>query len=207
MITIKLARTKDDKNMADKIVIDYHSYVNSAKTVGRCLKYLIFYNNRLVGTFWVGSIFKPTPKAILDYFKVSQKEFDNIFNKVADNKRFCLLVKIPNMGTQIISKVRKRVKNDWYEKYGDDLIAIVTTIGDGKKGSVYLADNWEYIGETSGLSDDRQSVSMKWNNKEQIKKRFVKPTGENKKKILITKKIYEIDLEEQKKQKSLMKYY
>jgi hypothetical protein len=66
---------------------------------------------------------------------------------------------------------------------------MVTTIGDGKTGSVYLADNWQKIGETAGLPDKRKSVSMKWNDSSEIKERFVKPTGENKKIILITKKI------------------
>ncbi len=179
--------------MADDIVVKYHSYVASSRTVGRCIKYLIYYNDELVGTFWLGSGFKPTPKPILNYFNKSQKEFDKIFNTVADNKRFCMIKNIPNLGTQILKNVRNRAKKDWYEKYGDDLDGIVTTIGDGKKGSVYLADNWIKIGETVGLPKDRKSVSMKWDNKEQIKEKFVTPTGENKKTILVTSKLKDFE--------------
>jgi hypothetical protein len=40
------------------------------------------------------------------------------------------------------------------------------------------------IGETAGLPKHKSS-SMKWNNKQELKELFVKPTGENKKLIFI----------------------
>ena len=72
----------------------------------------------------------------------------------------------------------------WKFKYGDDLKHIITFVGAGKSGSVYLADNWKKIGETSGLPSHKSS-SMKWNTKQELKELFVKPTGENKKIIFI----------------------
>lgn len=188
-LKITIAETPSQKKLADNIVIEYHSYVASARTVGRCIKYLIYYDEELVGTFWIGSGFKPTPKAILNYFEKSQKEFDFMFNTVADNKRFCMIKHIPNLGSQVLKAVRNRAKKDWYDRYGDDLIAILTTIGDGKKGAVYLADNWKKIGETAGLPKDRKSVSMKWDDGVGIKEKYVKPTGEDKKIILITDRL------------------
>jgi hypothetical protein len=185
-LNVILAVDKEQKQIADDVVIKYHSYVPSARTVGRVLKYLAYYKNELVGTFWIGSGFKPTPKAILIHFKVSQKQFDGMFNTIADNKRFCMIKNIPNLGSRILKEVRKRCRHDWKQKYGNELIAIVTTIGNGKRGSVYLADNWKVIGETAGLPTDRKSVSMKWDNSEKIKSRYIKPNGLNKKTILIT---------------------
>lgn len=184
--SLRIAETDEDKKIADSIVINHHSYVANAKTVGRCLKYLINFQGRDVGTFWIGSGFKPTPKSILAYFDKSQKQFDAMFNCVADNKRFCMAERIPNIGSRILKKVRHRAKKDWMNRYGDDLIAIVTTIGNGKTGAVYLADNWKKIGETAGLPSNRKSVSMKWDDADEINKKFVKPTGENRKIILIT---------------------
>tara|TARA_R100001594_G_scaffold143456_1_gene191407 strand:- start:163 stop:735 length:573 start_codon:yes stop_codon:yes gene_type:complete len=187
MIRIRIAETAQDKDIANKIILDFHSYVNTPKVVGRCIKYVISYNDKDVATFWLGSGFKPTPKAILNYFEVSQKEFDKIFNEVADNKRFCIKENpIPNFGSQILSRIRKRAKADWFQKYGNNLKGILTTIGNDKNGSVYLADNWKVIGKTAGLPKRNKSVSMKWNNKKEIAERFVKPTGENKKLIMLT---------------------
>lgn len=188
-LNITIAETPSQKKLADNTVIEYHSYVASARTVGRCIKYLIYYDKEFVGTFWIGSGFKPTPKAILNHFGKSQKEFDTMFNTVADNKRFCMIKRIPNLGSQVLKAVRNRVKKDWYDRYGDDLIAILTTIGDGKNGAVYLADNWKKIGETAGLPKNRNSVSMKWDDSAGIKEKYVKPTGEDKKIILITDRL------------------
>lgn len=188
-IRISVALSREDKKLADDFVVAYHSYVASPKTVGRCIKYLIYDNDILVGTFWLGSGFRPTPKAILEHFGIRQSDFDKIFNEVADNKRFCLRSPYPNFGSMVLSLIRKRSKGDWMERYGDNLRAIVTTVGADKSGSIYKADNWICIGETSGLPGGRKSVSMKWDNAETIKERFVKPTGENKKRIFITERI------------------
>ena len=71
----------------------------------------------------------------------------------------------------------------WKEKYGDDLKILITFVAGGNNGAVYLADNWEVIGKTAGLPQHKSS-SMKWDNSEQLKEKFVKPTGENQKIIL-----------------------
>ena len=113
LINIRIAETKEDKDIANKIVMDFHSYVNTPRVVGRCIKYIISYEDKDVATFWLGSGFKPTPKAILNFFEKSQKEFDKIFNEVADNKRFCIKENpISNFGSQILSMIRKRAKNN-----------------------------------------------------------------------------------------------
>jgi len=183
------AQSQSENADADWLVRTYHSYVPTTKVVGRNIKYLAEENGRLVATFWLGSGFRPTPKDMLNYFGVSQQQFDTFFNEVADNKRFCIAYPRKNLGSQILREVRKQAASDWLNKYGDNLRAIVTTIGDGKPGSVYLADNWQHIGYTSGLPTDRQAVSMKWNTSEEIAERFVKPTGENRKRILVTTRL------------------
>ena len=45
------------------------------------------------------------------------------------------------------------------------------------------------IGETAGLPANRKSVSMKWDSNENIKEKYAKPTGENRKKIMITERL------------------
>ena len=189
-LNINIATSESDKKICDQIVIDNHSYVASVKTVGRVIKYIIRYENDVVGTIWLGSGFKPTPKSILEYFNKSQSEYDSMFNSVADNKRFCLTKSIPNLGSQVLKGIRNRAKQDWYNKYNDDLLAIVTTIGADKRGSVYLADNWELIGKTAGLPKERKSFSFKWDQgKEHLKTETGWIDGKDRKLILITSKL------------------
>jgi len=59
---------------------------------------------------------------------------------------------------------------------------LITFVGGGNNGAVYKADNWEHIGYTAGLPEHKSS-SMRWDSSESLKKKFVKPTGENRKMI------------------------
>jgi len=189
LVTVRPATCKTDVSVCDWMVKNFHSYVPTVKTVGRVIKYLAEDDGKPCATFWLGSGFRPTPKDLLNWFDVKQSEFDSFFNEVADNKRFCIVAPRKNLGTQVLRLIRERAASDWMEKYGSQLRAIVTTIGNDKPGSVYLADNWQHVGWTSGLPGNRKSVSMKWNSAEEITERFVKPTGENRKRILITEKL------------------
>ena len=132
----------------------------------------------------IGSSVYPPPKDMLRYMNLSKFEYKDVFNTIANNWRFCMKKSIPNAGTQILKQVRNLAPDAWKEKYGDDLKYLITFVGGGNNGAVYKADNWEMIGETAGLPKHKSS-SMKWNNKEELKKLFVKPTGENKKLIFI----------------------
>jgi hypothetical protein len=90
---------------------------------------------------------------------------------------------IPNAGTQILKQLRNLAPIAWKKKYDNDLKILITFVAGGNNGAVYLADNWEVIGKTAGLPK-HSSSSMKWDNSEQLKQKFVKPTGENRKIIL-----------------------
>jgi NAD(P)H-hydrate repair Nnr-like enzyme with NAD(P)H-hydrate epimerase domain len=115
---------------------------------------------------------------------VSKHEYKDQFNTIANNWRFCFKKSIKNAGTQVLKQLRQKAPAAWKAKYGDELKHIITFVGAGKNGAVYLADNWKKIGETAGLPP-HQSSSMKWHDNAELKKLFVKPTGENKKIILI----------------------
>jgi hypothetical protein len=90
--------------------------------------------------------------------------------------------KIPNVGTRVLKLLRQQAPIEWKKKYGDTLKYLITFVGGGHNGAVYKADNWEVIGNTAGLPSHK-SVSMKWDDGEALKAKFVKPTGENKKVI------------------------
>ena len=92
---------------------------------------------------------------------------------------------IPNAGTQILKQLRSSAPLEWEKKYKNFLTHIITFVGGGNNGSVYRADNWDMVGYTAGLPD-HDMVSMKWDNGEELKTKFVKPTGENKKLIFVT---------------------
>ena len=188
MIELVQVITQEQKNLVKSIIETYHSYVPTNSSVGRRIDWLIYQDTdtlpECIGMIGLGSSVYPPPKDILNYLKVSKQEYKLIFNQISNNWRFCFSKSVKNAGTQVLKNLRQKAPMAWKQKYGDDLKHIITFVGAGKNGAVYLADNWSRIGETSGLPAHKSS-SMKWNNKEELKELFVKPTGENKKIILI----------------------
>ena len=185
-IILSRVDTAHEKLIAKHLIEKYHSYVPTYCSVGRRIDYLIYVNGNAVGVIGIGSGTYPPCKDVLTYLGVSKQEYREMFNTIGNNWRFCLSVHIKNLGTKVLKMFREQVCQDWYLKYGDKLKYIITFVGGGHNGAVYKADNWTLIGTTSGLPSHK-SVSMKWDTNENIKNKFVKPTGENKKFIYIIK--------------------
>lgn len=185
-VELKLILTENDKKIAKSIVENYHSYVPNFKSVGRRIDWLIFVDGEVKGMIGIGSSTYPPCKDILKRLNISKSEYRGIFNNVANNWRFCMTESIKNVGTMVLKQLRKEAPVEWEKKYGDKLEYLITFVGGGHNGAVYKADNWEIIGETSGLPKHK-SVSMKWDGGDEIKEKFVKPNGENKKIIFFKK--------------------
>jgi hypothetical protein len=190
MIELLQVKTPEQKELVKNIIENNHSYVPTNSSVGRRIDWLIYHQEEdmilpeCIGMIGLGSSVYPPPKDILKHLGMSKQEYKVAFNTIANNWRFCFSKKIKNAGTQVLKQLRQKAPDAWREKYGDDLRCIITFVGAGKNGAVYLADNWKQIGETAGLPAHKSS-SMKWHTGEELKELFVKPTGENKKIILI----------------------
>lgn len=188
MIELIQVTTPEQKELVKNIIENNHSYVPTNSSVGRRIDWLIYYDNGLlpecIGMIGIGSSVYPPPKDILNHLGVSKEQYKTKFNTIANNWRFCFSKSIKNAGTQVLKQLRQKAPGAWKQKYGDELKHIITFVGAGKNGAVYLADNWKKIGETAGLPQHKSS-SMKWHTGEELKQLFVKPTGENKKIILI----------------------
>ena len=190
---LELVQYHIQKLQVKNIIEKHHSYVPSARSVGRRIDWLIFhpdYENafgipQAVGMIGVGSSVYPPPKDLLRYVGMSKSEYKDDFNSFSNNWRYCMRESIPNAGSQILKLLRRHAPIEWKKKYGDDLNYILTFVGGGNNGAVYRADNWDMVGHTAGLPE-HDMVSMKWNDKEELKEKFVKPTGENKKLIFVT---------------------
>lgn len=184
---LREVQTNKEKVIVKNIIEKHHSYVPSNRSVGRRIDWLIYEKefgipSSPIGMIGIGSSVYPPPKDILLRIELSKNEYKKIFNNIANNWRFCMIKSIKNSGTQILKKLRTTAPVAWKNKYGDDLKILITFVGGGNTGAVYLADNWELIGKTAGLPKHKSS-SMKWNTNEELKEKFVKPTGENRKLI------------------------
>ena len=193
MIRLELVEYHLQKMQVKKIIEKHHSYVPSNNSVGRRIDWLIYHSEHTnvlgieepVGMIGIGSSVYPPPKDLLNYVGMSKSEYKDNFNSFANNWRYCMTKSIPNAGTQVLKQLRSSAPLEWEKKYKNFLTHIITFVGGGNNGSVYRADNWDMVGYTAGLPD-HDMVSMKWNDGEELKTKFVKPTGENKKLIFVT---------------------
>jgi len=189
MILVEV-KAQSQKDIVKRIIENHHSYVPSNASVGRRIDWLIYeddmFPSQPIGMIGIGSSVYPPPKDLLNKLELSKSEYKDIFNTISNNWRFCMVKSIKNAGTRILKQLRNKAPLAWKEKYGDDLNHIITFVAGGNNGAVYKADNWEMIGETAGLPKHKSS-SMKWDNSDELKIKFVKPTGENKKLIMYKK--------------------
>ena len=72
---------------------------------------------------------------------------------VVDNPRFLILpwIEIPNLGSHILALVRRRLPQDWAERYNTAPVLIETFVETPRYTSaVYRASGWIHVGTTQG---------------------------------------------------------
>jgi len=98
---------------------------------------------------------------LMKYIGWDREAFNKNFNKVANNWRFTLMPNAPhNIASKCLSIFCKLARKEWKKKYGDNLILIVSLVGDGHKGTCFKAAGWKQIGMTVG-STKRKSYAIK----------------------------------------------
>ena len=78
--------------------------------------------------------------------------------KIGNNWRYCLIDKMANLGTKVLSLLIREGKKEWLNKYGDELSLLETLVEPPYTGKVYLASSWSKVGMTKG-------TEFKWINK------------------------------------------
>ena len=82
---------------------------------------------------------------------------------IINNVVFRLECHEKNLGTRVLSKFRKVSVKLWKLLYGVDVIGFETFVieNERRKGSMYKADNWTYMGETKGSAKTHSGLLNK----------------------------------------------
>lgn len=147
-------------------------YVPNHGAVGQQIHYLIWLNKECVGIISGGSAAYAVGCRD-QYFGITKNNRQIALNGIIDNTVFRLEKNIPNLGTQILSKWRKQITYDWEQMYGVTPCGFETFVieNEHRKGSMYLADNWDFAGYTQGNTKFHQHG---------IEKQFVRRETEKK---------------------------
>lgn len=128
-------------------------YIPNHGAIGQQLHYLIRLDREYIGIISGGSAtFAVKPRD--EYFGITKENRGIALNGIINNTVFRLEKNLPNLGTQILKLWREKVAEDWERNYGVTPCGFETFVieSDIRKGTVYKADNWDFVGETLGYT-------------------------------------------------------
>ncbi|MBK5101355.1 MAG: DUF4338 domain-containing protein [Desulfobacteraceae bacterium] len=147
-------------------LISEHHYLGYTQPVGEHLKYIAFSNDRPIACLAWSSA--PWYIGARDKFigwspQTRQKNLCLIIN----NTRFLVLpwVEVSHLASHLLALNRRRVSEDWGLVYNHPVYLLETFVDtDRYQGTCYKADNWIYVGKTTGrgkLSKSRKPTLSK----------------------------------------------
>ena len=142
-------------------------YPNSKGIVGRSINYLVIWKEKIAGIIGVNS--PPySVKAVDEFFGITKENRSDALLTIMNNDVFRLITHEKNLGTKTLKAFRNLIKKDYLKKYGSPLVGMLTFVEPPRKGSVYLADNWKYLGMTKGFGTTRRG--KRWWDRKWVKK-------------------------------------
>ena len=132
-------------------------YVPNHGAIGQQLHYLIWLDSECVGIISGGSATYAVGCRD-EYFGINKDNRQVALNGIIDNTVFRLERNIPNLATQILALWRRRIAEDWETRYDVRVCGFETFVieNERRKGSLYLADNWTFVGRTYGSTKYHQ---------------------------------------------------
>jgi hypothetical protein len=72
---------------------------------------------------------------------------------LANNTRYCVLPawNRKNVASHTLALCERRLSQDWMAAFGHPIVLLETFVDSRRRGTLYLADNWIYVGETRGF--------------------------------------------------------
>jgi Domain of unknown function (DUF4338) len=135
-------------------LVEKHHYLGHRVQVGRCLKYLIRGDGKLIGAI---SFSSPAWKLgvrdeLLKQIDLSSPRLRDI---VINNSRFCILpkVRVPHLASRVLAQAARQVAADWFQFYSIKPLIAETFVEPNRfEGTCYRAANWNEIGLTTGYA-------------------------------------------------------
>lgn len=142
---------QDEDALWSSLLHRYHP-LGARIVIGEHLKYFAWLDQRPVALLlWGRASLKLAARDRLMGW--DSQERLHCLDRVANNYRFLILpwVRVPNLGSQLLSINVRRISNDWLQTFGQGLELLETFVNpDQFRGTVYRAANWIPVGYTQG---------------------------------------------------------
>jgi len=143
-------------------------YVSNEGSHGQQLHFLVWYRNRIVGIMSAGtSVYGTRPRD--SFFRITERNRKNVLPGIANNSVFRLIYHGANLGTRCLGLWRRVTPILWHDLYNTEIFGFETFVEEAhnvakekdetfseerevidRDGTVYRADNWRWVGTTSG---------------------------------------------------------
>lgn len=165
---IKIVQCKSS-NLNYQSIRNRH-YVANHGCVGQQVHYLIYLEHKIIGII-SGASAVYAVKARDVFFGLNKDNKKFALNSIINNIVFRLEYFEKNLGTQILSIWRKQIAIDWELKYRVKVHGFETFVVESecRKGTMYKADNWIFLGETAGST---KFLGKKQRNRKQRNRRI-----------------------------------
>lgn len=148
----ELSQQPEGLALFESLLHQYH-YLSYTSSVGLNLKYLVLdCQGRPLSCLLFGSAaWKCAPRDRFIGWSDSQRQTH--LQQVTNNTRFIILpwVQAPHLASHVLSRVLKRIAEDWRIKYARSLDLVETFVDTSRyQGHCYRAANWLSVGQTTG---------------------------------------------------------
>jgi hypothetical protein len=151
-IHLKQVRRTAQEKLFNSLISEYH-YLGYTQPVGEHLKYMAFSNDRPIACLAWSSA--PWYIGARDRFiGWSSETRQNNLHLIMNNTRFLVLpwVEVSHLASHLLALNRRRLSRDWQRIYHHPVYLLETFVDTERyRGTVYKADNWIYVGKTTGL--------------------------------------------------------
>jgi len=133
------------------MLAQYH-YLGFDRTVGRNMKYMVRdkYGRPVALLLFGSAAWKCMGRD--DHIGWTPKQRQINLQLITNNTRYLIpgWVRVPYLASYTLSRISKRISNDWLIKYGHPILCLETFVDEQFKGSCYKAANWTFVGKTTG---------------------------------------------------------
>lgn len=148
----ELRQRPEDLSLYDYLLNQYH-YLSHTSPVGLNLKYLVFdRQDRPLACLLFGSAaWKCAARDQFIGWSTAEREAN--LQRITNNSRFLILpwVRVRHLASHILSRVMRRIREDWQTKYSRPLELVETFVDSSRfEGRCYRAANWIHLGRTTG---------------------------------------------------------
>ena len=145
--------TGSEQDRLFRYLVAQHHYLGCRNVAGENMKYLITScDGRILACMLFGAAaWKSAPRDGLIGWNPSVRERN--LHYVTNNARFLILpwVKVTSLASHILSRVARRVSQDWMDKYAHPIYLLETFVDRSRyQGTCYRAANWQCVGQITG---------------------------------------------------------